>query len=652
MSGFLQNFSPDRLTGERTHRPPGSIFDAGAAAEAEAEAGAGAGAYSSRSAFEAPGHNYCRTGDPAAVMDDNFRSILSQDGIILPPNVTETGPFCFVDATDPRVVAAGLSWPAARFTGKPSSELDRVVTVDCDGGGVVPASCGVPRCQLEPACVSPAASTPAPDASSREGRRTAVLLANGGFETWAPFTNLIGHVRLPGSATHPGTGETIKWTLRPPFPGPDGANPTVAPRYWNLCVLMKGDQTDGYGDVDPATNVTSFDLARYVSTIRDYTSAENWGACQFMATEYGVTARRGPGRAPSSEGGSTTTTSSSSSSSSSVQVELYNPSDPMKDLVATLSTQNGAVASLAPGVKHFVRAWVRCEAPAAATAGGGGGSAASGVVDVALAISHVQDRGTVRKLRNGRPYLEVLPLSEGSNVVRCEPGGAWTLLEAVAVVAPSAPAAREVRVEVVIAARGVGAGAAAPHSVVLVDDVTLEAETGAGDGGGVAASCGDGDEGVGGGADGVGGVVGGGQLTGGQQQCRRHPVNILYGLREEGGVVAGYSQMHALVMLAAQSLRCRPPEPRLVPADCPLIAGAFLPHITSADVTQELARYTDEQLAAHMGWDDPSARAPSSSSSSATSATSAAAAVAAALSIVREGLGPAVGLYKLNAVDP
>ena len=187
-------------------------------------------------------------------------------------------------------------------------------------------------------------------------------------------------------------------------------------------------------------------------------------------------------------------------------------------------------------------------------------------------------------------------MSDGSDVVSCAPGVGWISLETNITVPLSAPVAREVTVEVVMVLRG-AAGATTPpplSSVVFIDDVTLEAVTQTGTGTQAGTETG---------MSSCGGEVGGTRRQRRQQQCHRHPVNILYRLREEGGVAVAYQQVHAINRLAAQALRCRRPEANLVPADCPLLSAAHLPHITSADVDEVLASYTDEELAAHMvGW--------------------------------------------------
>ena len=142
---------------------------------------------------------------------------------------------------------------------------------------------------------------------------------------------------------------------------------------------------------------------------------------------------------------------------------------------AALKAENGAVAALAPNVMHVAKAWVRC---------------ARGAATVALVVSSLPMTARADVIENAvsmTHYDAMTNISLGSggarNVMRCdvdpsaytsssdapESVSAWTQLE---VAVSSARAEHEVTVQLVVQSHS-------DDAAVLMDDVSLEAETNA-----------------------------------------------------------------------------------------------------------------------------------------------------------------------------
>jgi hypothetical protein len=252
-------------------------------------------------------------------------------------------PFCFVNASDPRV--------------KNSTEVG-------DGGGGMCAQvrlvpCGVPRCKADtvPGASSVVCARAAATAVSSGQSPAKLLLANGGFELWARRTNKNGLIRdVAISKNPPASWADVTYRKYPAFP--EGANP-AEPRFWDLCLYASADLEQnnvGYNASGDEARVHHL-LHKLGSLVR----------CDPVIPRiHGVSlTRHAPGR------GGTSVGAGGASEGYTARIEFVKSND-----TAALVSENGAVASIVPGVLHVARAWVRC---------------VKGSVTVALVVSSLPD---------------------------------------------------------------------------------------------------------------------------------------------------------------------------------------------------------------------------------------------------------------------
>ena len=389
---------------------------------------------------------------------------------------------------------------------------------------VTPVPCGVPRCS--PDVVDNESTQCARGAAGESSStRAQLLLANGKFELWARRTNRNGIVRdVSLSRDPPNTWAAVTYKKYPPFV--EGANP-AEPRFWDLCLYSASDVEALNIGYDASTDGAEMGhlLHKFGALVR----------CDAVIPRVqGISlSEHSPGR-----GGS----------ASAARLEFVKVND-----TAALKAENGAVAALAPNVMHVAKAWVRC---------------ARGSATVALVVSSLPMTARADVIENEvsvTHYDAMTNISLGSggarNVMRCdvdpsaytsssdapESVSAWTQLE---VAVSSARAEHEVTVQLVVQSHS-------DDAAVLMDDVSLEAETNAmprrstpADGSSATSvfsgTC------SGGGGAGV-------SFTD-SHKCATDPTHLFYHIREKGGVPVVHEQVHAMVRIGYRSVKCRKPE--------------------------------------------------------------------------------------------
>ena len=498
-----------------------------------------------------------------------IRAENSWDDEFMPAELVKSGPFCFVDATDPRALnftrANGWNWGI----------LDPQGTARAVCPGVTPVPCGVPRCS--PDVVdnesTQCARGAAVDSSSTRAR---LLLANGKFELWARRTNRNGIVReVSLSRDPPNSWAAVTYKKYPPLV--EGANP-AEPRFWDLCLYSANDVEAlniGYNASTDGVEMGHL-LHKFGALVR----------CDAVVPRVeGISlSEHSPGR-----GGS----------ASAARMEFVKAND-----TAALKAENGAVAALAPNVVHVAKAWVRC---------------VRGAATVALVVSSLPVTARADAIENAvsmKHYDAMTNISLGSggtrNVMRCEVDpsaytsssdapesvSAWTQLE---VAVSSARGEHEVTVQLVVQSHS-------DDAAVLMDDVSLEAETNAMPRRGTAADGSSATSVFSGTCSGGGGA---GVSFTESHKCATDPTYLFYHIREKGGVPVVHEQVHAMVRIGYRSVKCRMPELDATSRDeCPFLSEAALPHLSADDVRAYMDTLTDEELTAEMGWDDAEARGP------------------------------------------
>ena len=264
-------------------------------------------------------------------LDGHWWCRASNQALLLHPSLATTGPFCFVDATDPRALnfTRANGWLGGVF----GANFHRVCPE------VTPVPCGVPRCS--PDVVdnesTQCARGAAVDSSSTRAR---LLLANGKFELWARRTNRNGIVReVSLSRDPPNSWAAVTYKKYPPLV--EGANP-AEPRFWDLCLYSANDVEAlniGYNASTDGVEMGHL-LHKFGALVR----------CDAVVPRVeGISlSEHSPGR-----GGS----------ASAARMEFVKAND-----TAALKAENGAVAALAPNVVHVAKAWVRCVRGAATVA--------------------------------------------------------------------------------------------------------------------------------------------------------------------------------------------------------------------------------------------------------------------------------------------
>ena len=471
-----------------------------------------------------------------------------QEGLgFMPPDLGASGPFCFVDANDPRAAAYtsanGWSW------GEVGINALRQACPE-----VTPVPCGISRCAPDAESASEVGCERA--TASASGGSARLLMANGAMELWARRTKANGLVRNAELTRNPPTTwADVTYSEYPNFP--EGANP-AEPRFWDLCLFGGGDierQGLGYNASTDGANVGHL-LHKLGALVQ----------CDAVVPRaQGVSlSEHSPGR-----GGGTT---------SAARVAFVKASD-----TAALKAEHGAMAAMAPNAVHVARAWVRC---------------AKGSATVALVVSRLpetartsEDEATVthydafENVRSGSGNVLACDVAASAYTATSDAPEAvsgWTQLE---VAVRSAKAEHEVTVQVVVQSHS-------NDAAVLIDDVEFEVE--AADASSVCA---------GGGGAGVSYKA--------AHKCSSDPTHLFYDLRERGGVPVAFEQVHAMVRIGFRSVSCKKPTlDATSAAECAFISRATLPHLGADEVRAYMDARSDDELAAEMGWAEEGARGP------------------------------------------
>ena len=177
------------------------------------------------------GHNRCRS---------------TKHGVLLEPSLEESGPFCFVDANDPRAVNF------TRANGWLQGPSGFAMEEACPE--VTPVPCEISRCAPDAESASEVGCERA--TASASGGSARLLMANGAMELWARRTHANGLVRNAELTRNPPTTwADVTYSEYPNFP--EGANP-AEPRFWDLCLFGGGDierQGLGYNASTDGANV-------------------------------------------------------------------------------------------------------------------------------------------------------------------------------------------------------------------------------------------------------------------------------------------------------------------------------------------------------------------------------------------------------------
>ena len=573
VSSYLAHMTPDRM-GKRGDVHPTGLFDD----------------------YDA-GFNQCRMPSLREAWEHSKPANFHPDGRygggvgFVPAGLTASGPFCFVDATDPRAAeytsANGWSWGETNLG------------FLCPQ--VAPVPCGVNRCapdtsaNAETACARSSSPGSSDSASSAQ-----LLMANGGMDLWERRSNVNGVMRNANVAN------LVSYREHPPYP--QGSNPEE-PRFWDLCLYTPENvQKMGLGfnaTTDGADDMLALLHKTGALVLCDpvHPRAEGISLSQVSPGRGGVT------------------------ESSAARVAFVKVND-----TASLKAENGAMASMVPDATHVARAWVRC---------------AKGSSTVALVVSKLPKEAPVvsQDIQVSMFHYDAMTnVSVGgestTNTVRCdvdpaaytsssdasESASGWVELE---VAVSSTEAEHDITVQLIVQSHS-------NDAAVLMDDVSWELATSASprmtmlsDSSSAASVF----------ATTCAGGGGGGVSYTDAHKCSTDPTRLFYRLREMGGVPVAYEQVHAMVVIGYKSVRCRRPTlDALSQAECPFLSEASLPHLSADDVRAFMDTLTDAELEAAMRWGDVSSRGPGVRTS-------------LAIEILRAGLPDAIEKGIVRAVD-
>jgi len=570
ISQYMSHLSPDKL-GLEGHMIPKGLFDNDHPKDYERK--------------DSSGNNQCRMpsfreawlkGGGSLMLYGTLSNSMEELGY-MPSLLATLGPFCFVNAADPRAIqfikANGWSW----------GNLGEGQQQSCPE--VTPVPCGVPRCKVDTVAGASVGCVPAAAAAAigptAAPQQTRLLFANGGFELWVRRTNMYGAMRNAAVMKNPpASWADVTYQMFPAYP--KGANPPE-PRFWDLCIYEAMEFEKMGVDYNSSLSMRVDHLLHKL------------GArvlCDpVLPRAQGISLNP---HAPGRDG----------ASSYAARMEFLKA-----NYTAAVASENGAVASLVPGVLHVARAWVRCVKGSATVA-----LVVSSLPETARMSGNEQEKQSV-----ALTYYDALPnITLGSdgpkNVLRCqlEPStytnntdasesvSGWTQLE-VAVRSPKA--AHEVVVQLIIHSHS-------DNAAILIDDASLEAETTAATPARTSTPS-DGSD-----ASSVfpaycSGGGGGGVSYSASHRCSTDPTRLFYRIREKGGVPVAFEQVHAMVRLGYRSIQCRKPDLDFIAkAECPHLSEATLPHLSVADVKTYMDTLSDADIVSLMGWNDVNARGP------------------------------------------
>jgi hypothetical protein len=504
----------------------------------------------------------------------------SPDSVFMNPSLTSGGPFCFVNATDPRAVnhTHACGWFGDDLVGN-------AFRTNCPH--VTPVTCGVNRCAPNTSANAETACARSPSGTTQSPSSAQLLMANGGMELWEPRSNRNGFIRNSRvTRSPPNSWANVEYQVFPDFVDsllpsyPKDANPEE-PRFWDLC-LYTSENVGNMGVGFNATTHTAYDLSALLHAIGAlvlcdpvHPRAEGISLSQVSPGRGGVT------------------------ESSAARVAFVKVND-----TASLKAENGAMASMVPGATHVARAWVRC---------------AKGSSTVALVVSKLPKEAPVvsQDIQVSMFHYDAMTnVSVGgestTNTVRCdvdpaaytsssdasESASGWVELE---VAVSSTEAEHDITVQLIVQSHS-------NDAAVLMDDVSWELATSASprmtmlsDSSSAASVF----------ATTCAGGGGGGVSYTDAHKCSTDPTRLFYRLREMGGVPVAYEQVHAMVVIGYKSVRCRRPTlDALSQAECPFLSEASLPHLSADDVRAFMDTLTDAELEAAMRWGDVSSRGP------------------------------------------
>ena len=106
-------------------------------------------------------------------------------------------------------------------------------------------------------------------------------------------------------------------------------------------------------------------------------------------------------------------------------------------------------------------------------------------------------------------------------------------------------------------------------------------------------------------------------------KCRNDPFNMVYRLREEGGVPVTMEQMSKLSKFRVDAMQCRPADQSTFAQwghpSCPFMSKFPLPHSGSREVSARLAKMPDGEVLNALGWNEAAWRGGGGDSGSAGS---------------------------------
>ena len=532
----------------------------------------------------------------------------SPDSVFMNPSLTSGGPFCFVNATDPRAVnhTHACGWFGDDLVGN-------AFRTNCPH--VTPVTCGVNRCAPNTSANAETACARSPSGTTQSPSSAQLLMANGGMELWEPRSNRNGFIRNSRvTRSPPNSWANVEYQVFPDFVDsllpsyPKDANPEE-PRFWDLC-LYTSENVGNMGVGFNATTHTAYDLSALLHAIGALVRCD-----PVHPRAEGISLSQvSPGRGGVTE-------------SSAARVAFVKVND-----TASLKAENGAMASMVPDATHVARAWVRC---------------AKGSSTVALVVSKLPKEAPVvsQDIQVSMFHYDAMTnVSVGgestTNTVRCdvdpaaytsssdasESASGWVELE---VAVSSTEAEHDITVQLIVQSHS-------NDAAVLMDDVSWELATSASprmtmlsDSSSAASVF----------ATTCAGGGGGGVSYTDAHKCSTDPTQLFYRLREMGGVPVAYEQVHAMVVIGYKSVRCRRPTlDALSQAECPFLSEASLPHLSADDVRAFMDTLTDAELEAAMRWGDVSSRGPGVRTS-------------LAIEILRAGLPDAIEKGIVRAVD-
>ena len=477
------------------------------------------------------GHNRCRS---------------TKHGVLLEPSLEESGPFCFVDANDPRAVNF------TRANGWLQGPSGFAMEEACPE--VTPVPCGISRCAPDAESASEVGCERA--TASAGGGSARLLMANGAMELWARRTHANGLVRNAELTRNPPTTwADVTYSEYPNFP--EGANP-AEPRFWDLCLFGGGDierQGLGYNASTDGANVGHL-LHKLGALVQ----------CDAVVPRaQGVSlSEHSPGR-----GGGTT---------SAARVAFVKASD-----TAALKAEHGAMAAMAPNAVHVARAWVRC---------------AKGSATVALVVSRLpetartsEDEATVthydafENVRSGSGNVLACDVAASAYTATSDAPEAvsgWTQLE---VAVRSAKAEHEVTVQVVVQSHS-------NDAAVLIDDVEFEVE--AADASSVCA-----------GGGGAGVSYKAAHKCSSDPTHLFYDLRERGGVP----VAFEQVHAMVRIGFRSVSCK-KPTLDATSAAECAFLSQATLPHLGADEVRAYMDARSDDELAAEMGWAEEGARGP------------------------------------------